>query len=204
MMTRAGLGALGLAAVLVLLAASTAAAQVPVRVRGSIAKVSGRMLTIVSRDNSTVEVRLADNAGVTAVMPAALSDIKVGQFLGIAALPGPDGILRAQEVLIFPEAGRGTGEGHYPWDLAPGSTMTNATVDSVVERVEGPILTLKHKDGSVKIAVPTDVPVVTFAPGDRSMLQPGMHVFISGQQQSDGVVAAGRVLVGKDGLIPPM
>jgi hypothetical protein len=203
-MTRARVGALGLAVALVLLAASAVTAQVPVRVRGSIAKVSGRMLTIASRDNSTVEVRLADNAGVTAVVPATLSDIKVGQFLGIASLPGPDGIFRAQEVLIFPEAARGTGEGHYPWDLAPGSTMTNATVDALVERVEGPVLTLKHKDGSVKIAVPTDVPVVTFAPGDRSMLQPGMHVFIPGQQQSDGVVAAGRVLVGKDGLIPPM
>jgi hypothetical protein len=203
-MTRAGVGALGLAVALVLLAASTVSAQVPVRVRGSIAKVSGRMLTIASRDNSTVEVRLADDAGVTAVVPAALSDIKVGQFLGVAALPQAGGTFRAQEVLIFPEAARGTGEGHYPWDLAPGSTMTNATVDAVVERVEGPVLTLKHKDGSVKIAVPTDVPVVTFAPGDRSMLQPGAHVFIPGQQRSDGVVAAGRVLVGKDGLVPPM
>jgi hypothetical protein len=82
--------------------------------------------------------------------------------------------------------------------------MTNGTVDVVVERVEGPILTLKHKDGSVKIEVPTDVPIVTFAPGDRSMIQPGAHVFIPGQQQSDGVVTAGRILVGKDGLIPPM
>jgi hypothetical protein len=201
-MTRAR--ALGMAMALVLLAAATATAQVPIRVRGSIAKVSGQTLTIASRDNSTVEVRLAANAGVTAVVPAALSDIKAGQFVGIAALPGADGTFRAQEVLIFPEAARGTGEGHYPWDLAPGSTMTNGTVDVVVERVEGPILTLKHKDGSVKIEVPTDVPIVTFAPGDRSMIQPGAHVFIPGQQQSDGVVTAGRILVGKDGLIPPM
>ena len=118
-MTRAR--ALGMAMALVLLAAATATAQVPIRVRGSIAKVSGQTLTIASRDNSTVEVRLAANAGVTAVVPAGLSDIKVGQFVGIAALPGADGTFRAQEVLIFPEAARGTGEGHYPWDLAPGA-----------------------------------------------------------------------------------
>jgi hypothetical protein len=200
----AGFRALALAGALALLTAATASAQVPIRVRGSIAKVSGSMLTIASRDNSTVEVRLADNAGVTAVVPAALADIKAGQFVGIAALPGPDGAFRAQEVLIFPEAARGTGEGHYPWDLSPGSTMTNATVDVVVERGEGPVLTLKHKGGTVKIEVPTDVPIVTFAPGDRSMLKTGAHVFIPGQQQSDGVVAADRVLVGKDGLVPPM
>ena len=203
-MTRIGVRTLALAGALTLLAAATATAQVPIRVRGSIAKVSGSALTIVSRDNSTVEVRLADNAVVTAVVPAALSDIKAGQFVGVAALPGPNGIFRAQEVLIFPEAARGTEEGHYPWDLSPGSTMTNATVDDMVERVEGPILTLKHKGGTVKMEVPTDVPIVTFAPGDRSMLKTGAHVFIPGQQRSDGVVAAGRVLVGKDGLVPPM
>ncbi len=194
----------GLVALLALLVTAQASAQVPVRVRGAIAKISGPTLTIASRDNSIVEVRLADDAGVTAVVPAALSDVKVGQFVGIAAVPGDGGRLRAQEVLIFPEAARGTGEGHYPWDLAPGSTMTNATVQTRVDRVEGPVLTLRHKDGSVKIEVPTGVPIVTFAPGERSMLQPGVHVFISGQQRSDGIVSAGRVLVGKDGLIPPM
>ncbi len=93
--------------------------------------------------------------------------------MGIAGLAQPDGSFRAQEVLVFPESARGTGEGHYPWDLTPGSTMTNATVDVMVERVEGPMLTLKHKGGSVQMAVPPDVPIVTFAPGDRTLLQPG-------------------------------
>ena len=122
-MTRPGFRTVGLALALTLLTAATAAAQVPIRVRGSIAKVSGSTLTIASRDNSTVDVRLADNAGVTAVVPAALSDIKAGQFVGIAALPGADGTVRAQEVLIFPEAARGTGEGHYPWDLTAGRVL---------------------------------------------------------------------------------
>jgi hypothetical protein len=171
---------LTLTMVVVVTLVAIASAQVPIRIRGTIAKVSGQTLTIASRDNSTVEVRLADTVGVTAVVTAALSDIKTGAFVGAAALPQPDGTFRAQEVLIFPEAGRGTGEGHYPWDLSPGSTMTNATVDAMVERVEGPILT------------------------DKAMLQPGAHVFIPAQQHPDGSVTAARVLVGKEGLVPPM
>jgi hypothetical protein len=196
--------ALVLASALVIATVAIASAQVPIRVRRAIAKVSGQTLTIASRDNSTVEVRLADDVGVVAVVPAALSDIKPGAFVGAAALPEPDGTFRAQEVLIFPESARGTGEGHYPWDLSPGSTMTNATVDALIERVEGPLLTLKHKGGSVSMAVPAAVPIVTFGPGDRAMLQPGAHVFIAAQQHADGTVTAGRVLVGKDGLVPPM
>jgi hypothetical protein len=135
---------------------------------------------------------------------AALGHIKEGAFVGIAALPKGDGTFVAQELLIFPESDRGTGEGHYPWDLAPGSTMTNATVDVLVERPQGPLLTLRHKGGLVRVVVPTDVPIVTFGPGDRTMLQLGAHVFIPAQQQADGSVTATRVLVGRDGLVPPM
>jgi hypothetical protein len=189
---------------LLIATAHVASAQVPIRVRGAIAKVSGHTLTVVSRDNSTVDVRLADNYTVTGVVRAALGDIKEGAFVGAAALPKGDGTLIAQEVVIFPESARGTGEGHYPWDLSPGSTMTNATVDVLVERAEGPLLTLKHKGGLVRVIVPNDVPIVTFAGGDRTMLQPGAHVFIPAQQQADGTVTAARVLVGRDGLVPPM
>jgi len=171
---------------------------------GTVEKFDGQTLIVKSREGRDVSVMLAKDFKVTAVTRANLSDIKQGDFIGSAAMQGTDGKLHAQEVLIFPEAGRGTGEGHYPWDLSPGSTMTNATVDSMVERVEGPILTLKHKGGTVNLAVPTDVPIVTFAPGDRAMLQPGAHVFIPAQQHPDGVVTAGRVLVGKNGLVPPM
>ena len=202
MMTRGT--TLALAAGLVLLSVGIASAQVPIRVRGSIAKVSGQTLTIASRDNSTVDIKMADNFTVIGVVKATMSDIKAGTFVGIAGLAQPDGSFRAQEVLVFPESARGTGEGHYPWDLSPGSTMTNATVDLMVERVEGPMLTLKHKGGSVQMAVPADVPIVTFAPGDRALLQPGAHVFIPAQQQADGTVTAARALVGKDGLVPPM
>jgi hypothetical protein len=181
-----------------------AGAQVPIRVRGAIAKVSGQTLTVVSRDNSTVQVRLADNYTVSGVVKAALRDIKEGAFVGTAALPKGDGTFVAQEVVIFPESARGTGEGHYPWDLSPGSTMTNATVEVRVERVEGPLLTLRHKGGIVRVVVPNDVPIVTLASGDKAMLKPGAHVFIPAQQQADGTVTAARVLVGRDGLVPPM
>jgi hypothetical protein len=184
--------------------APAASAQVPIRVRGAIAKISGQTLTVVSRDNSTVHVRLAGNYTVTGVVKAALGDIKEGAFVGTAALPRADGTFVAQEVLIFPESARGAGEGHYPWDLSPGSTMTNATVDVLVERVEGPLLTLRHKGGIVRVVVPKDVPIVTFGPADKTMLQPGAHVFIPAQQQADGTVTATRVLVGRDGLVPPM
>jgi hypothetical protein len=196
--------ALLLSGAVLLAMAPAASAQVPIRVRGAIAKVSGQILTVVSRDNSTVQVRLADKYTVTAVVKAALGHIKEGAFVGTAALPKGDGTFVAQEVLIFPESDRGTGEGHYPWDLAPGSTMTNATVDVLVERPQGPLLTLRHKGGLVRVVVPTDVPIVTFGPGDRTMLQLGAHVFIPAQQQADGSVTATRVLVGRDGLVPPM
>jgi hypothetical protein len=189
---------------LVVAPASVASAQVPIRVRGAITKVSGQTLTVLSRDNSTVEVRLADNYTVTGVVKAALADIKEGAFVGTAALPKGDGTFVAQEVLIFPESARGAGEGHYPWDRPPGSTMTNATVEVLVERAQGPLLTLRHKGGLVRVIVPNDVPIVTFAAADKTMLRPGAHVFISAQQQADGTVTAARVLVGRDGLVPPM
>jgi hypothetical protein len=106
------------------------------------------------------------------VVKADMSDITVGKFVGIAALPQGSAPERALEVLIFPESARGSGEGHYAWDLMPESTMTNATIADAVDKVEGRTVTLKHKDGETRIAVPKDVPVVTFAPGDSSLTAP--------------------------------
>jgi hypothetical protein len=105
---------------------------------------------------------------------------------------------------VFPEAMRGAGEGHYPWDLQPESTMTNATVAAVVSASAGRELTVIYKGESQKIMVPADVPVVTFEPSDRSMLTPGAHVFLTAQRAADGSLTAARVAVGKDGLVPPM
>ena len=136
-------------------------------------------------------------------MKAALADIKPGTYVGIAALPQAGGVLRAVEVLVFPEAMRGTAEGHGPWGLLPESTMTNATVAESVERVEGHTLTLKYKDGERTITVPPETPIVTLAPGDRSELKPGAAVFTPVTRQPDGSLQASRVIVGRE-VAPPM
>ena len=194
------------AAVAALMAvASTAGAQDTVRVRGAIERVDGPVYVIKARDGSEVKVALADNALVVKIVKASLGDVKVGSFVGITAMPQVDGSQKAVEVHIFPEAMRGTGEGHYAWDLQPKSTMTNANVEQVVAGVDGQTLTMKHKDGETKIVVPPDVPVVTYEKGDKDDLKAGTKIFIAaGKKQADGTVQAPRINYGKDGLTPPM
>jgi hypothetical protein len=174
------------------------------RVRGTIETIEGQRLAIKSREGPTVYIKLADNAPVLGVTKASLADIAVGSFVGAAALPQQNGTLKALEVLIFPEAARGSGEGHYAWDLLPESTMTNATVAEAVTGVSGRVLTLKYKDGEQKVVVPPEAPIVTFSPGDRTLLKPGAAVFVPATTQPDGGLTAARILVGKDGVVPPM
>jgi hypothetical protein len=183
---------------------AVAQTPVPVRIRGAIEAVDANAMLVKSREGATFKIALADNLGVNAVVPIALSAIDPGKFIGAAAMKMPDGTMRALEVLVFPEAMRGAGEGHYPWDLQPESTMTNATVAAVVSASAGRELTLTYKGESQKIMVPADVPVVTFEPSDRSLLTPGAHVFLTAQRGADGSLTAARVAVGKDGLVPPM
>jgi Domain of unknown function (DUF5666) len=183
---------------------SVVTAQTPSRIRGVVEKVDDQSVMVKSRDGQTLAVKLNPNWGVVAVSKAALADIKQGTFVGVAALRQADGSFKAQEVVVFPEGMRGTGEGHYSWDLTPESTMTNATVDAIVSQVNGPQLTLKYKDGEAKITVPADAPIVTLGPGDKALLAPGAAVFVPAQRAADGTLSAGRVLVGKDGLVPPM
>ena len=181
-----------------------AAQEQSVRIRGAIERVDGPVLTIAPRSGSPLQVTLTPDVRIMAVLPAELAAIAPGTFIGTAALPQPDGTLRAQAVTIFPEAMRGAGEGHRPWDLTEGSTMTNATVDAAVTEVAGRELTLTYKGGQQHLVVTPDTPVVTLAPSDASLLVPGNHVFLSAAQQPDGTLTAGRVAVGKDGLVPPM
>jgi len=119
-------------------------------------------------------------------------------------MPQADGGLTAVEVHIFPESMRGTGEGHYPWDLQPKSTMTNANVEQVVSAVEGRTLTLKYKDGEKKITVPANAPIVTYVAGDKSDIKPGAKVFIVAVKQADGTLVGRAWRIGRDGLTPPM
>jgi hypothetical protein len=188
------------------LVAGTAGAQQapPQRLRGSIEAIEAQGLKLKSREGPTINIKLTDNTAVVGVVKASLADVKVDKFVGIATLPQPDGTQRALEVLIFPESARGSNEGHYPWDLQPESMMTNATVAETVERVDGPVLTLKYKDGEKKITVPKEAPVVTFDKADRGDLKAGAHVMVVAAKQPDGSFTANRILVGKDGLVPPM
>jgi hypothetical protein len=192
------------AAALGLALAGAALAQTTVRVRGTIETVDGGTLTVKSREGATVVVKVPDNVSVAGVLKRSLSDIKANDFVGIAALPQAGKPSRALEVLIFPEAMRGTGEGHRGWDLLPESTMTNATVTDSVTKVDGHTLTLKYKDGEQTFVVPPDTPIVTFAPGDKSELKPGAVIFISGATKADdGTLSAARITVGRD-VPPPM
>lgn len=184
---------------------SAAAAQgAPTRLRGSIAGIDGNTATIATREGTTVAVKLADNWGVMLVSPVTMADIKENSFVGIASLKGPDGTLNALEVLVFPEAARGSNEGHYPWDLQPESMMTNATVTTVVSANDGQTLTLKYKGGAQTIKVKPGTPIVTFAPGDKADAKVGAKVFLGAAKAADGSLTATRLLVGKDGLTPPM
>jgi hypothetical protein len=195
--------ALGAAAMLVS-GIPAALAQDTVRVRGTIERVEGSIYVIKTRDGAELKVALADNAQIAGVVKASLSDIKQGSFVGVTAMPQADGSHSALEVHIFPEAMRGTGEGHYPWDLLPQSTMTNANVEQVVAAVDGRTLTLKYGAGEKKIFVPANTPIVVYVQGDKSDLKPAAKVFIAAIKQPDGTLQGRAWRVGRDGITPPM
>jgi hypothetical protein len=192
------------AAALVAFAATAMAQTPPTRLRGSIAALDGDTLTVATRDGGTAKVALTKDWVVMLVSPFSLADIKENSFVGVASMKKPDGTLEALEVLVFPEAARGTGEGHYPWDLQPQSMMTNATVSKVVKAADVDTLTVTYKDGTQTIHVGKGVPVVTFAPGTKEDAKVGAKVFLGAAKAADGSLSAGRILVGKDGLTPPM
>jgi hypothetical protein len=188
-------------------AATAVLAQAPdtVRVRGTIQSVDGSTLDVKARDGADVKVKLADNAVIRTVTGKTVADVKQGLFVGITAMPQPDGTQKAVEIHIFPEAARGTGEGHRPWDLMPGSTMTNANVDSEVAISDGKKLVLKYKDGDKTFIVPDNVKVVMFAPGSAADVKPGAKIFIvAAKKLPDGTLEAPGATVSSGGVDPPM
>jgi Domain of unknown function (DUF5666) len=200
----AALAGLILGALTMVVSGNAALAQDTVRVRGTIESIDGSTYVIKPRDGADLRVALADKAQIAAVAKASLADIKQGLFVGVTAMPQADGSLNALEVHIFPEAMRGTGEGHYSWDLRPQSTMTNANVDQIVTAVNGQTLTLKYKNGEAKIFVPADTPIVAYVNGDNNDLKPGAKVFIAAIKQPDGTLQGRAWRVGREGVTPPM
>ena len=156
------------------------AQQPPVRIRGEIEKVDGNTLTVKARDGAMLTVNVPDNVRVMNFVKASLADIKPNSYIGVTAMPQPDGSQKAIAIHIFLEAQRGTGEGHRPWDLRPGSTMTNAAVETTAGSVDGQVLTVKYKSGDKtdekKVIVPPDAAIVTYAPADKSELKAGAHL----------------------------
>jgi hypothetical protein len=195
-----------LAAVLVLASFAASAQQPPpVRIRGTIESVDGSMLGIKTREGSDVKVRMTDNVAVFAVVKTSLSEIKEGSYIGVTAMPEPDGTQKAIAVHIFPENQRGAAEGFRPWDARANSTMTNATVAQTVKGTEGQNILVKYKDGEKKVVVPPDTPIVTFVASDKSEIKPGAKLIIFGAaKKDDGTLEANRVNVGRDGITPPM
>jgi hypothetical protein len=185
-------------------ASAMAASGDPVRVRGTVVSLDGSTLVVHSREGADVSIHLADGWGATGVVKASMADIKQGAFIGAASLPQSNSGLRAIEVVVFPEAMRGSGEGHYPWDLKPSSMMTNATIGNAVDSVDGRTVTLSYKGGDKKMTIPADAPIVTFAEAATSDVKPGATVFVPTMRQADGTMNANRVVVGKNGVAPPM
>jgi hypothetical protein len=183
--------------------AQTPAAK-PSRIRGEIVSLDGDVMKVHRRSGDIVSIEVKPAIGVSTVKTMQLADIKPGSFIGTAATTGTDGKLTATEVVVFPESARGTGEGHYAWDLGPNSTMTNANVDTVVQGTSGRNLKLSYKGGNDVVTVPPNVPIVTFIPAARTDLTPGKKVFVVATPASQGAFVAQRVVVEKDGVAPPM
>ena len=202
-MNRIAASALFLSLMLPCLALAQAPAPTQ-RIRGDVVAVDGLNLQVKERSGEMLTIKLAENYVVTGVAKVGIEAVTPNAFVGAASMPQSDGTQTALEVLVFPESGRGSGEGHYPWDLQPGSMMTNATVAEVVTVGPARRMTLRYKDGEKVIVVPANVPIVTFEPGDRAMLKPGAHLLLTATRQPDGSLTAARAAVGKDGLVPPM
>lgn len=175
----------------------------PSRIRGTIAAVGGNNVEVLTREGKKLTLQLNDATRYSSVKALELASIKQGSFIGTAGKPTANGGVEALEVVVFPEEARGSGEGHYDWDLLPGSSMTNATVSAVVSGNAGRDLELTYQGKNIKIQVPKDVPVVTFVPATVQDLKPGLTVFVVASRSGEDW-KAGRFVIEKDGVKPPM
>ena len=174
-----------------------------VRLRGEVQSYEAPKLVLKERSGKIIEMILPEGLPIAEVIPTDITAIQPGSFIGTAAVPRPDGQLQALEVVVFPEAARGSGEGHYPWDLKAESTMTNATVADLSRGSQGRTLTLRYKDGEKKVIVADGIPVVTFKPGNPGLIVPGAKVFIVTELTGDHYEPR-RFIIGRNGFQPPM
>ena len=194
-----------IAAFLIAAVSLVAVAQTPpARVRGTVEKIDKLDLAVRANNGQSVHIKLAENYVVMGIAKASIADIAAGKFIGATTLGERDGALVALEVHIFPESMRGTGEGHYAWDLKPESMMTNANVANIVSVVDGRVLTVQYKGGEKKILVPESAAIVSYTPVERGELKAGAPIFAVAQRQPDGSLTAARVNVGLRGQVPPM
>ena len=188
---------------LIYIATPASAADDTVRIRGTIESVEGPVYVVKNRDGAELKLTVTDNPLFVAISPSTMADIKPGMFVGSAGMMQADGTQKAIEVHIFPESMRGTGEGHYDWDLKPQSKMTNANVEQTVAGVDGQILSVKYKDGEKKLLVTPETIVVTYVPGSKDDLKPGTKIFVSAaKKQPDGTVQTPRITYGRNGAGP--
>ena len=195
-----------IAAIAVALPVFPALAQVmpaPLIVRATVDQVTGNRVAVTTRDGDKQTLTLAPDAQVASVTKVAIDAIQPGSFVGTAAAPGPEGRLQAIEVHVFPESMRGAGEGQRKWDLAPGSTMTAGTVGTV-SGSSGRLITVRYEGFDQNVVVPADAPIVTFEPGDRSLIVPGAKIMSVVKRDEDGRLVTNMVRVGKGGISPPM
>jgi hypothetical protein len=181
-----------------------ASAQDTVRIRGTVERIEGPVFVVKNRDGSELKLTVTeDHPLFVAIVPGKMSDIKPGMYVGSAGMMQEDGTQKAIEVHIFPESMRGTGDGHYDWDLLPKSKMTNGNVEQAVTGVDGPLLSVKYKDGEKKLVVTPQTVVVTYEMGKREEVVPGTKIFISAaKKQADGTVQTPRITYGRNGAGP--
>lgn len=198
--------ALGLAGISLIAITSAVWAQQapPVRVRGEITKVEGNTLSVKSRSGENLTVKLAEPLRVSAMVKTSLDDIKEGTFIGVSAMPQPDGTQKAYGIHIFLESQKGIVPDRFSeWDGRPGSTMTNANVATTVSGKDGQELLVKYKDGEKKVLVPAGIPIAKYVVGSAEDLKVGKKIFIGGAaKQADGSLLAPNVAVGRD-IDPP-
>lgn len=184
----------------VILASSAAFAQTNVRIRGTITSFDGNVLALKTRgEGKDLRLQLAPEATVATAKAITLADLKAGAYVGATAQKKGDRMVALEVHTLGPQAP----SGRTPWDLEPGSTMTNANLAGVARVTGGNEITLQYKDGAQKIVVPDGTPIGTTVAGTRADLKPGEYVFVAARRETDDKLTAPRIQVSKDGFKPP-